>query len=152
MYQDRLMIENPGSLFGRGTIENLGNIGMDVRNPYLCSALEILSESENRYSGIPIMREEMGKYSLYPPFFESRDGVFRVTFYNSIKREEEINDQDILSFCSLPRSRKELVSRFSFESLSYFMKKYVNPLLESGMLKMTIPSKPNSKNQKFVKV
>lgn len=29
------------------------------------------------------------------------------------------------------------------------MSHYVNPLLETGQLKMTIPDKPRSKNQKY---
>lgn len=34
---------------------------------------------------------------------------------------------------------------------SSFVKHYLNPLLESGKLIMTIPDKPRSKNQKYVK-
>ena len=31
-------------------------------------------------------------------------------------------------------------------------KKYINPLVEEGLLKLTIPDKPNDPNQKYVKV
>jgi len=33
-----------------------------------------------------------------------------------------------------------------------FTKKYLRPLLDSGTLKMTIPNKPNSRNQKYITV
>ena len=32
----------------------------------------------------------------------------------------------------------------------YFTKEYMKPLLKNGELVMTIPDKPNSKNQKYV--
>ena len=31
-------------------------------------------------------------------------------------------------------------------------KKYINPLVEAGQLKLTIPETPNTPNQKYVKV
>jgi ATP-dependent DNA helicase RecG len=36
-------------------------------------------------------------------------------------------------------------------SREYFNKTVLLPLLESGKLKMTIPDKPNSRNQKYVR-
>jgi hypothetical protein len=33
----------------------------------------------------------------------------------------------------------------------HFRKSYLKPLLESGQLKMTIPDKPNSKNQRYIR-
>ena len=36
-------------------------------------------------------------------------------------------------------------------SKRYFRENYIRPLLDAGKLRMTIPDKPNSKNQKYVK-
>ena len=151
MFDDRIEIENPGGLFGRGSLDNLGNMGLDTRNPYIANALELIGVSENRYSGIPIMRMEMKNYSLQPPLFESNSGFFKVTFYNYPVMNEAngLNDLQILKFCSEPRTREELALHFGFESQSYFMKIFIQPLVEKGKIGLTLPNTPRSKNQKY---
>ncbi|MEH2944717.1 hypothetical protein VSQ32_18180 [Lachnospiraceae bacterium KK002] len=57
--------------------------------------------------------------------------------------------QGIIEFCSIPRSRSEIASYLRIKTIYYVMSHYVNPLLETGQLKMTIPDKPGSKNQKY---
>jgi ATP-dependent DNA helicase RecG len=53
IYEDRLELENPGGLYGRLTIDELGKASADRRNPYIAGALEIMLNTENRFSGIP---------------------------------------------------------------------------------------------------
>lgn len=60
--------------------------------------------------------------------------------------------REIIKFCASPRSRDELAKRFHFQSTSYLIQKYVQPLLEQGILQMTLPDRPKSKNQKFFTV
>ena len=57
----------------------------------------------------------------------------------------------LLDFCSVPRAREEMQQFFGIASREYFRKKVLNPLLDSGKLKRTLPDKPNSKNQKYIK-
>lgn len=57
----------------------------------------------------------------------------------------------ILDFCSIPRSRKEIQAYLGLAGRNNFNDKYLKPLLASGKLKMTIPDKPNSRLQKYVK-
>ena len=54
-------------------------------------------------------------------------------------------------FCSVARTRDEMMASQFISSPSYFRQHYFKPLLESGRIKMTIPDKPKSKNQKYVK-
>ena len=42
MFEDRIEIHNPGGLYGRITIDQLGKIQPDTRNPVLASALETM--------------------------------------------------------------------------------------------------------------
>jgi len=153
MFEDRLEIENPGGLYGRGTIDQLGQIGLDIRNPYLAGALEIIIESENRYSGIPTMRREMKAHGLRPPAFTSQRGVFTVTFYNAPAAQEGGSmEERLLAFCMEPKSREELAKEFGFSAPTYFINTYVRPLLAQGRMAMTLPETPKSKKQRYYTV
>ena len=150
---DRLEVENPGGLYGRITIDNLGKVGADTRNPFIASNLEILINTENRFSGIPTIRNEMKKAELPPPLFENNRGVFKVTLYNSESvqypdEEESLTTETILGFCKTPRSREEIAEYLGLSSISYAMRK-VTPLINSGQIKMTKPEAPKSKNQRY---
>lgn len=89
MFQDRLEIHSPGSLYGRLTVDQLGIAKPDLRNPALAVMAESQTEAENRYSGIPTMRREMKKYGLPAPVFENRRNEFVVTFYNNLVQQAE---------------------------------------------------------------
>jgi predicted HTH transcriptional regulator len=60
--------------------------------------------------------------------------------------------KDIIQFCSIPRTAKEIMDHIGYYNNSKNMTTYVRPLLEMGYLEMTEPEKPNSKNQKYRKV
>lgn len=55
----------------------------------------------------------------------------------------------ILDFCKEAKSVPEIMEKFGFESRTSFRRKYLNVLVEDGRLKMTLPNKPKSKNQKY---
>ena len=151
MYEDRLELENPGGLYGRITIDDLGKVAADTRNPYLAGALEILMDTENRFSGIPTVIYELKKVGMPAPVFINRRGAFKVIFYKTSFAEKGDDDitQEILDYCVTPRSREELAKRFGFSTASYFLKTFITPLIEDGRIKMTNPAKPKSKFQKY---
>ena len=63
------------------------------------------------------------------------------------------NSQDlnklIIDFCEEPKSVQEIMDEFDFDSRTSFRRKYLTPMLKNGVLKMTIPENPSSKNQKY---
>ncbi len=152
LFSDRLEVENPGGLYGRITIDNLGKVGADTRNPFIASNLEILINTENRFSGIPTIRNEMKKAELPSPLFENNRGVFKVTLFNSEsaypEEEESLTTENILGFCKTPRSREEIAEYLGLGSMSYAMRN-ITPFIKSGQIKMTKPETPKSKNQKY---
>ena len=58
---------------------------------------------------------------------------------------------DIMAYCSEPRTRIELQTFCKVASRDYFRNHILNPMLESGLLVRTIPDRPNSPKQKYVK-
>lgn len=160
-FADRLEIHSPGSLYGRMTVEQLGHAKMDLRNPTLAVMAEVLTSSENRYSGIPTMRREMAAYGLPAPLFENRRNEFVVTFYNT--PEQTVSDaeqpagagereKDLLAFCKTPRTRKEIADYLGKKTVFYVMKHDVQPLLDAGKIALTIPAHPASRNQRYYTV
>ena len=60
---------------------------------------------------------------------------------------------EILQICQKePQSIKQIMERLDYKSSKTFKKYYIKPLLEEGKLKMTLPEKPTSKNQKYITV
>ena len=154
MYDDRLEIHNPGGIYGRIRIDQLGKVQPDTRNPVLASELEVLGITENRYSGIPTIRREMKKYNLKEPEFSDERGSFIVKFYkmavkNEIETMEDNEIQNLLLFCKTPRTRKEIAEYLGLSSITYAIQKYVMPLVEAGKIKMSIPEKPKSPKQLY---
>ena len=57
----------------------------------------------------------------------------------------------ILEFCKEPRSKAEIMQYCGYKDSKNFSRVYLRPLIESGQIQMTIPDKPRSHNQKYVK-
>ena len=58
---------------------------------------------------------------------------------------------DLISFLEVPRTRKELQEFCNISSREYFRTKILNPLIEAKKIDLTIPDKPQSSKQKYVK-
>ena len=64
--------------------------------------------------------------------------------------EEQVNFSALLEFCKTPKTRAEMQEFCKIQSRKKFNESYLKPLLVQGKLKMTIPDKPKSKNQKYI--
>lgn len=154
MYEDRLEIKNPGGIYGRIKIDQLGKIQPDTRNPVLASELEILKITENRYSGIPTIRRTMSEYELPEPEFIDERGTFIVRLYKYEAKSVKSNDiskedKALIEYCKTPRTRKELCEYLGMSSITYAIQTKILPLVEKGLIKMTVPDKPKSPKQLY---
>lgn len=60
-----------------------------------------------------------------------------------------VSPQDrVFEFCSMPRSISEIADMLGVNDRKWVRKKYVSPFIGT-ILQMTIPDKPNSRNQKY---
>lgn len=150
MYRDRMEIINSGGLYGKISVDALGKVHPETRNAALANMLELLKVTENRYSGIPTMRREFLNAGLPAPLFSVKHGEFKVTMKNGYGVEGDLSSDAIIEYCSVPRSRNELAS-FAGRSQNYVMSHIVSPLIESGKIRLTLPEKPKSSKQKYIK-
>lgn len=173
MFEDRMEIHNPGGIYGRIRANQLGKMQPDTRNPVLAAALEVLGVTENRYSGIPTIRRAMQEYGLPSPIFLDERGSFVVRFYRerniSISYDthkfsnskiyekpsvpygakQETDTRNLLLFCQTPRTRREICEYLGLTSVTYAMQKHIAPLVEQGLIKLSIPDKPRSEKQLY---
>ncbi len=75
-----------------------------------------------------------------------------IEFASKEQDKEQVTIKDLIQFCSVPRIRKEMQEFMGLTAGRNFSEKYIKPLLEAGKIEMTIPDKPNSRNQKYQKV
>jgi len=172
MYDDRLEISSPGGMYEGPVIQerDIENVKSKRRNPVIADLFHRMKYMERRGSGLKKIVNETKKLPGYTdelkPIFRSTSTSFSVILknvnYNLVSDQDtnQVSDQDIdqvsdqdkiLAFCVSEKSKKEICDHLSYTNLTYFTRKFLNPLIENGKLKQTIPNKPSSKNQKYVR-
>ncbi|WP_027407018.1 Fic family protein [Anaerovibrio sp. RM50] len=63
-----------------------------------------------------------------------------------VKRMLTVMEYDV------PYTATSVMEQLGLKSRDTLRKNYINPAIELGLVKMTIPDKPNSKNQRYVKI
>ena len=54
--------------------------------------------------------------------------------------------------CDISYTSKELMEILDLKSRSSFRENYLLPAIKSGFIEMTLPDKPNSRNQRYIRV
>ncbi|MDR0854076.1 MAG: putative DNA binding domain-containing protein [Clostridiales Family XIII bacterium] len=176
MFDDRLEIYSPGGMPDGTLIQerNVEEVPSTRRNPIIAEIFHRLDFIERRGSGLKKIRNETvnlyGYTEAFAPEFKSTRTAFHVILknmnYDSAMSRDLHGDLDgvtmqvtmqdermasLLEYCSVPRTREEMQQHVDMANRDHFRKSILKPLLESGKLKMTIPDKPNSSNQKYVR-
>ena len=157
--RDKLIAKNGAVAHGFGFLK-LESFKPFAKNPVIANVFRNIGWADELGSG---MRNAFKFSKLYgggePTFEEGEIFVATIPLIKSAietKMGPTRNTKDaafkkLVDFCSEPRSRKEMMAFLNLTNVDYFTKNYIVPLLESGKLMRTIPEKPASPNQQYVK-
>ncbi|MCD8200744.1 MAG: putative DNA binding domain-containing protein, partial [Clostridia bacterium] len=167
--QDDVYTENANVANGIGPL-NMQTLNPKAKNPPIADVFREIGLADELGSGIRNTYKYTRLYSDSDPQFVEGD-VFRTVIPIPLEaivkgglifvsgeqekpdtHDSEINtiENQILEYCTEPRTRTEIQEFLGFASRAHFKIDYLDPLLNSGKIKMTIPDRPNSKHQKYV--
>lgn len=168
IFDNRVEIHSPGTLPNGLQVEDITNGTSMPRNNFLFSNAIYLLPYTGAGSGIQRALEEGIQVEFTN---EERIHEFLIT----IKRNENLDidldttpntfdespnthqvkltnkQKDIVNFCSVPRSSREILERVGVKYHNSNIKRYVTELVDAGYLERTIPNNPFDMNQKYRK-
>lgn len=160
-FDDYIEVMNAGGLYGEARPENFPSVN-DYRNPLVAEAMRVMKYVNKFNRGVTRV-QEMLKDNGNPPaeFDVNTITAFRVNVHATMDSDlskgtshgtsqtDKTIEEKIIEFCKEPRSLAEIMLYLGYKDRVKFKKKYINPLM-SNALSMTIPNKPNSRNQKYI--
>lgn len=132
------------------------------KNPIIARVFKEIGLADELGSGVRNVFKYTGFFSNggNPQFIE--DDVFKIIIPVAMQATVQATvqatmqttmqadrDNAIVNFCKTPRSRDEIQNHIKIKNRDYLRKEILNPLIQQKLLKMTIPDKPNSPNQKY---
>ena len=166
MYDDHFDVESPGLLPGIVRVNNIREFHFS-RNPKIIELLTEYDLVKEYGEGVDRIFRDMEEAGLPEPVYRQSDFMLYATLKNknygtdaswvvtthdtTHDGEQEATQEDkLIVFCEVERSRQEMMDFLGLVNRRHFGEKYMKPLLQSGRLRMTLPDKPQSKNQKYV--
>jgi ATP-dependent DNA helicase RecG len=164
LFEDRLEVWNPGFLPPSLTLEMLRTAhGSVPANPLLAESLYLAKYIERMGTGTRDMITRCRDFGLKEPDFEMADGfvvrVFRPDRLQSSKPMVSASGTKlalswhqvlILRKCLQESPLTELLEIAGRSDRTKFRNQVLKPMLTSGLIKMTLPDKPTSSNQKYL--
>lgn len=169
VYEDKIYIWNDGEM--PEDLDSTDKLFMKHSskpyNPKLANVFFVSGMIEAWGRGFEKIKEACAKYDGPLPEYDIKKAGIMVLcracdkYLKSLNGMEDLylgqNDQDneqdvtkmIFDFCKQPHSAKEIMDYIKISDRSFFRRHYLNPMIKIGQLKMTIPDKPKSGNQKY---
>ena len=167
--QEKMYVENANRATREGMITP-DNLEPNPKNPIIASFFRNIGRADRLGSGVRNLFKYSGYYSGREPEFTEGD-IFRIVvplddnYSVDYGMKAEVTPQvtpqvtsrtnikkQIKNYCKEPRKKSEIAQYCGFKDIKYFTRSYLQPLVESGEIVMTIPDKPRSRNQRYVSV
>ena len=155
----KITIANPGYI--RLGKEQMRRGGLsDPRNKLLMKMFNMIDIGEHAGSGVPNIYNTWEDEGWEEPVIIEEFDPDRTTLILSFeKRNSDMDDTEILAddiaksnaileYCKTERTRKEIAEHLGYKTVKS-AKKYIDALVENGLLGMTVPDKPSSPLQKY---
>lgn len=157
VYEDKIYIWNDGGM--PPNLDSTDKLFMKHSskpyNPKLANVFFKSGMIEAWGRGFEKIREACALYDGPLPEYEINEAGIMVLckacdrYLRLLRDDGQDVNKLIIDFCKDPKSVQEIMDEFDFDSRTSFRRKYLTPMLKNGVLKMTIPEKPSSKNQKY---
>ena len=162
LFPDRLEIWNPGTVHPPLTLEKLLlPHASQPNNPLIAEPFFLTKYIEKAGSGTVDMVKRCRKAGMQQPEFRVDSGYFILTVWR--KRFAAAEDQaeqgvesgsgwhqvEILHKCLIDTGITELMEIAGRTDRTKFRNQVLNPLIEAGLLEMTVLDKPRSSKQKY---
>ncbi len=165
IYTDRIEVSSPGGLPKGITLADLGQKSVR-RNALIADMLHRIDFIEKAGTGIKRIRDEAREQGCPEPTF-SETGFVTATFYPNpevraqasappdmtpkvgTKPAPSRHQVEILAMCQEPQPLVALMERTGRSDRTKFRNQVLVPLLEAGLLELTVPDKPRSSKQQY---
>ena len=136
---------------GEGKSNQVGNQVEQKSNEVEEESNEVEEKSNQvQDSDIRLRHSDTDLATDHDTFVEDHDTIHS---YHDTKRVPLTKKQkDIVNFCSVPRTSREILERAGVVYHTKNIAKYITSLVAAGYLQMTNPDNPTASNQKYKKV
>ena len=169
IFDDRVEIENTGHLPNELTTETIKLPHRSYpQNPIIADALFMTAFLESWGTGVSRMVEACKAVGLPEPEYGTDGAFVWITFKrpNSVTNSDTNSDttsdtnsdtltlsdkqKEVLAYCIIARSSREILEHIGVTYHHKNIMKFINNLVDVGLLERTIPNTPNSPRQKYV--
>lgn len=161
IFNDRLEIRSPGCLPPGMTVEGIKEGVSMPRNLVIARIFQLLGWVEQFGTGYRRITDACEKHQYPLPEWKEvgpyTDIIFKPLKMEVLHEDEAStksgpsqNDVVLLKLCATPRAITELMSALDWKHRTKFRNQFITPLINQGLLAMTVPDKPNSRLQQYI--